>query len=90
MNGDRMIHASMETNGSTAVVVRYNRSGKWYLERDARALIPRRALKLHEAVEVAISWLDSGGLIHFDRPGGRQFDRRVRAILSAETVHPPS
>ncbi len=77
MNQDRTIHAhypGME-------IVRYDRSGKWYLEpTDPR--LPRQHIKLRDAVRQALWAQEHGGVIRLGRLGGTAFDRQLRPYLA--------
>jgi hypothetical protein len=65
-----MVHARY----STTEVVRYNRAGKWYVEREGR---PRAHVTLAQAVWVAESLRERGGVIFRGVPGGRMFDFKL-------------
>lgn len=83
MTDDRTIHAAY--NGMQ--VVRYDRSGKWYLEpRDER--LPRQRVGVAEAARMAL-WgvANANGLIWTGKHGGGVFDRHV-ARLSAARKEP--
>jgi hypothetical protein len=69
---DRTVHAEVP---GFEQVVRYDRSGKWYIEIDGA----RKHVSLGEAAKRALELRDQSGVIHLDRPGGRSFDRRVRS-----------
>lgn len=64
------VHAVLDGG---AHIVRYDRSGKWYLERGG--VISRRRLSLSEAVALA---LEPGATVHLGCAGGRSFDAAVR------------
>jgi hypothetical protein len=71
---DRTVHARGPYG---AEVARYDRAGKWYFEEpDGR----RKKVSLQMAAYVAIDLELEGGTIFFDRPGGRQFDHRIRSM----------
>lgn len=70
---DRTTHASSK-DGSVAVV-RYDKAGRWWLERSDGTRAP---LRLATAVTEAIVLEADGGTIHFGRHGGSQFDNKVR------------
>ncbi len=65
---DRTVHAE----GIAAEVVRYDRSGKWYIE-------PKNgAQRRHVGVNEAAEWAAVAATAVFTgRPGGVVFDRRV-------------
>lgn len=65
---DRRIHAVLPDG---VLLVRYDRSGKWYLEPPTGR---RRALTLPQAVDAA----RGADVVHLDVPGGRQFDAMLR------------
>ena len=69
---DRRVHAEM-SDGS--VIVRYNRAGKWYREWPHSAMIPRRALRIRDAVMYATS--DEATAVYSGVPGGEAFDRQI-------------
>ncbi len=71
---DRTVHA--ECNGFE--VVRYNREGKWYVE--PRSDVSREHIGVGEAARRAEACVVLGGVVHFGRPGGQVFDRRVRLL----------
>ena len=72
---DRRIHARYDG----FELVRYDRAGKWFVEGAQK----RRAVKLSEAVTVAVGWLKvPGGEVIFGLHGGTSFDAKVRAATS--------
>jgi len=71
---DRTVHAVRRHDG--AEIVRYDRAGKWYLERVDGSRSP---LTLRGAVREAV-----GGRVHFGRPGGRIFDAAVVRAREAD------
>ena len=71
---DRTVHAWSE-NGQE--LVRYDRAGKWYLEKDGE---PRRLLTLMHAVAYATRMPDWH--INFGEPGGKRFDAACRKAAS--------
>lgn len=73
---DRAVHATSKDGDE---IVRYDKAGKWWLE---RADGTRASLKIGEAVEQAISFARAGGKIHTRRPGGKSFDVKVRRALA--------
>lgn len=75
---DRTVHA--ECDGFA--VVRYDRSGKWYVE--PKGDRPRKHVSVHEAVRRAEAAQVLGGPVYLGCPGGRTFDR-----LFAAAVQPP-
>ena len=74
---NRTVHAWLREDGQIAAeVVRYDRSGKFYIEyRDDR---PRRQVTLTEAAQACVDHH-----AHFGRPGGSRFDAKVRALRAA-------
>jgi len=76
MSNDRTVHgvtADMEA-------VRYDSSGKWYMEPTDPAL-PRQLVTVAQAAaSIDKAWTDGSGAPCFDRPGGRAFDRMLRAL----------
>jgi len=77
---NRQVHAHGTTpDGTRFQVVRYDRAGKWYCE---VAGTTRRPIGLTEAVALAVDIARrGGGQIHWNTPGGRTFDARVRKAL---------
>lgn len=71
---DRTTHAS--SADKSVAVVRYDRAGRWRLE---RADGTSAALRLATAVTEALILEAEGGTIHHGRHGGSQFDNKVRA-----------
>lgn len=65
---DRTVHVTLRG----AVVVRYNRAGKFFYEADNGT---RKRLTLAEAVKFALL---PGAKWHENRPGGMRFDAEVR------------
>lgn len=76
--GDRQVHARL-ANGDA--VVRYDRSGKWYVEHDTAPRAGRRLITLAEAVSLAA---DPAAARYWRRPGGRLFDVRLTRMLEGE------
>ena len=76
---DRTTHASSK-DGSVAVV-RYDKAGRWRLERADGTSAP---LQLATAVTEALVLAADGGTIHFGRHGGTQFDVRVKRAQGAK------
>lgn len=70
MTSNRQIHAVM-ADGSE--IVRYDRAGKWYLERRDG----HKHITLREAAEFAI---EPGARINDARPGGQSFRAEVRKL----------
>lgn len=66
---DRYVHATLADGRE---VVRYDVSGKWYLERRDGC---RDHIKLAEAVSYA---LEAGATVRLELPGGGRFDAAVR------------
>jgi hypothetical protein len=70
VSDDRTVHGHSMNRLEPWEVVRYDRSGKWYLESpDGR----RQHVGVHHAAKVAADGNFTPGL-----PGGRTFDRLVR------------
>jgi len=69
---DRTVHAAM----GTSELVRYDRSGKWYLEHATG----RQLLTLQSAAQAALDLRRIGGVIYHGKPGGLQFDAAVRRL----------
>lgn len=69
---DRTVHA---TSASGDEVVRYDRAGRWWLE---RADGTRAPLLLTTAVAEAVMFARTGGQVHLGRLGGRRFDAAYR------------
>jgi hypothetical protein len=69
---DRKVHGRSRNGWD---IVRYDRAGKWYLEREGEK---RQSVKLEDAARLA-AWA------HFypGKPGGQAFDTRVRKIRAA-------
>lgn len=71
---DRRVHARI----GSLEVVRYDRAGKWYLEADGS----RQPIKVPMAAKLVVASMDTHEVeVFFDLPGGRAFDRQVRAGL---------
>lgn len=71
MLNDRQVHG-ISADGHQ--IVRYDRAGKWYLEGPTAT---RKQITLTEAAQLA-----AHGTPHLDKPGGRTFDARVRALTA--------
>lgn len=71
---DRTVHA--KTKDGTEIV-RYEQTGKWYAEAPDGS---RHHIGVNEAAR-----LSRDGFVYFNRPGGRTFERRVRALRVTET-----
>lgn len=75
---DRTVHAETRE----AAVVRYDRAGIWRIE-DKGAL--RRHWGQRKSLRDVVEWIteqdQSEVTYHFARPGGLQFDKRVKAEL---------
>ena len=76
---DRTVHArypGME-------IVRYDRSGKWYLEPVdgpySRPGAKRQRVTIHAAVDAAVRGVVRGGEVTLGLAGGSTFDRLVKA-----------
>ena len=78
-NHDRTVHARVrEGDQIISEVVRYNRSGKFYIEyRDDRA---RKHVTIAQAVEAAVDHH-----VYLGRPGGTRFDAKVRDLREARS-----
>jgi hypothetical protein len=72
---DRRVHAECET----FEVVRYDRSGKWYVESKV-PMVPAQHVGVGEAAHRAVAAEALGGEINYSLPGGRVFDRKVAMI----------
>lgn len=75
---DRTVHA--KTNDG-AELVRYDRGGKWFIEWPREQMKPCRHIGVGEAARLA-----RDGFVFFNRPGGRVFERKVRALRAQEAV----
>jgi hypothetical protein len=75
MTGDRTVHVTINLAGDQIEIVRYDRAGKWWLE---RATGYRRRLSLADAVAYAKE--SSNVIWHEGAPGGRMFDAWVRQM----------
>lgn len=69
---DRVVHARSKSGDE---IVRYDKAGKWWLE---RADGTRAPLKLPTAVSEAIEFSKTGGTIFENRYGGTMFEAKVR------------
>lgn len=76
MDTNRTVHATLTTDADVQLeIVRYSRSGKWWLEGGQ----PKRtAMSVNDAVVLCedkpeVVW-------HEGRPGGQTFDARVRKM----------
>lgn len=74
VNPDRTVHATLTTDAGVHLeIVRYSRSGKWWLEGGQ----PKRiAMSVHDAV--VLCTVDPEAVWHEGRAGGQTFDARVR------------
>jgi hypothetical protein len=72
---DRTVHAWCASREA----VRYDRSGKWYIEWPYERP-RRRQVPLSEAVQLALS---PAAVVYLDLPGGGAFDAKVRRELAA-------
>ncbi len=73
-NPNRTVHAERDD----MQIVRYDSAGKWYEEGFTSAgLFYRRHIGVGEAARMTRTLYLT---IHFDRPGGSVFDRKVRAL----------
>jgi hypothetical protein len=75
-----MVHA--RSADGKVEVVRYDRAGRWVVERSAGALIPCRRVTLPEAVAEAVSLVRRGGEVLWGQRGGTRFDAKVRGALN--------
>lgn len=73
VNQDRTVHAS----APGMELVRYDRSGKWYLEPTIAGL-PRQHVTISAAVDWAMWAWQNGGSPHIGRRGGSRFDALIR------------
>jgi hypothetical protein len=71
MSDDRTVHATTRDGWE---IVRYDRASKWYIEHPVRR--QRFAVPLGTAVHHAT---EEGATTYLGRPGGKRFDRKVRA-----------
>lgn len=80
---DRTVHA---TTGDGGALVRYERSGKWYLEYpgDTGRRRPRRCVLVRTAVELATA---PGSKAFLGLAGGQVFDAAYRRAAAATPVH---
>lgn len=72
---DRTVHAHHDE----LEVVRYDRAGKWWLERAAEAGTVRQTVTLTQAARTAVELERAGGTVSAGLPGGAAFDRKVTA-----------
>jgi hypothetical protein len=81
MTDDRTVHA--ETG--YAEVVRYDRAGVWYVEdkQPIGSLFHRARMPIREVVEWLVEQPTNEVKVYYGKPGGRQFDKRVREALAA-------
>ena len=76
---DRTVHCTIvPISGGRIEYVRYNRSGKWWREDGGK----RTPIKLADAVAAA-SEVRPAVIWHEGRPGGMQFDAKVRKAREA-------
>ncbi len=74
MNEDRRVHAHYDG----MEVVRYDRSGKWYLEPQDKSL-PRQHVGVRQAAATARWGIEfANGSAQFGRLGGSVFDRILK------------
>lgn len=69
---DRTIHARLDGTH----IVRYDRAGKWYAEREDGTRSP---LTLDDAVHLATRF---GAYVYLGQPGGKAFDAKVKAKVA--------
>lgn len=77
MTNDRRVHAT--SPGETLVIARYDRGGKYWIESNVDAT--REPCDVHTAAKLAARWALTGGVVHWDRPGGRAFDPKVKRYM---------
>lgn len=75
LRDDRTVHAIRDDG---VELVRYDRSGKWYIEHDR----VRDHVTIAEAVSVARMWFHQYGEVRFGLPGGTAFDRKLRDLIA--------
>lgn len=73
---DRTVHATLPDG---AVLARYDRSGKWYLEHPEATGKKRQLVTLKRAVGLALT----SNVVHLNRPGGQMFDAAYRRAHAA-------
>jgi hypothetical protein len=77
---DRTVHATYKD----MEIVRYDRSGKWYLEPTIPGL-PRQHVGVKDAARAAVWGLEhADGSVPLGEPGGQAFDRAVLKLENAE------
>ena len=70
---DRTVHATYDG----MEIVRYDRTGKWYLEPTNKEL-PRQHVGVGDAARSAVWGLENAdGYVPLGEPGGQAFDRHV-------------
>lgn len=77
---DRTVHAAYEG----MEIVRYDRTGKWYLEPTSPDL-KRQHVDVGDAARSAVWALEHDGWVEFRLPGGATFDRAVSRVVGRET-----
>lgn len=70
-HGPRVLHAQYIQDHQLVHIVRYEKSGKWWVESPTSAVM----VTINEAVQAA---LEHDAEILFGQPGGRTFDARCR------------
>lgn len=76
---DRTVHA--ESN--FIEVVRYERSGKWFVEAKPPRRFGPELVTVHDAARIAWNMVRNGrGKVIIDAPGGRTFRRIYRGLAS--------
>lgn len=69
---DRTVHGISQTGGE---IVRYDRAGKWYVEYPGEGRIP---ITVGDAALFATA---ERGTFFLGKPGGQQFDAKVRSLV---------
>lgn len=75
---NRTVHGI--NSAEDADVVRYGRTGKWYLEPAPSTGRKRRQITVQQAAYIAAT-----GTPRLDRPGGKRFDVIVRRLTASPT-----
>lgn len=79
MDHNRTVHGRT----SDSLIVRYDRTGKYYQEFAEGSGRKRRALTLKQAVELA-----AGGTVYLKRAGGLRFDAEYAKLTTTTTTAP--
>lgn len=77
---DRTVHA----RGGAVELVRYDKAGRWYVEGNGSK---ERVKTVADAVAIALMFERNGGEIFLFRPGGNQFDSKVRGARAKAERH---